>query len=80
VPPGTQPGAVLRVEGRGAPQLHYANVRGAHHVHLRVAVPTSLSEEEEALFRRLREVAEEVAEGAGAVHEADGAEREATRV
>lgn len=72
VPPGTQPGTVLRINGRGAPQLHYPNNRGIHHVHLQVEVPRGLSEEEEELFVRLREIAEE--------RQDDGAERERASV
>jgi molecular chaperone DnaJ len=62
VRPGTQPGAVVRLRGKGVPHLR-GNGRGDLHVHLDVRTPTKLTSEEERLLRefaRLR--GEEVAE------------------
>ena len=62
VRPGTQPGAVVRIRGKGVPHLR-GNGRGDLHVHLDVRTPTKLTSEEERLLRefaRLR--GEEVAE------------------
>jgi molecular chaperone DnaJ len=63
VRPGTQPGASVRIRGRGVPHLRGTGGRGDLHVHLDVRTPTKLSADEE---RALREFArmrgEEVAE------------------
>jgi molecular chaperone DnaJ len=59
---GTQPGASLRIRGRGVPHLRGAG-RGDLHVHLDVRTPTKLSPDEERMLRdfaRMR--GEEVAE------------------
>jgi molecular chaperone DnaJ len=49
IPPGTQPGATLRLRGRG---VTTADGRaGDHYVTLRVATPTNLSEEQKKLLR-----------------------------
>lgn len=51
VPPGTQPGRVFRLRGRGVP---YVDGRGRGDLLVRVAidVPTKLSDEQEELLRR----------------------------
>ena len=62
VRPGTQPGAVVRIRGKGVPHLRGSG-RGDLHVHLDVRTPTKLTSEEERILRefaRLR--GEEVAE------------------
>jgi molecular chaperone DnaJ len=46
VRPGTQPGAEIRLRGRGAPHLRRAGARGDLHVLVRVKVPTRLSREQ----------------------------------
>jgi molecular chaperone DnaJ len=46
VRPGTQPGAEIRLRGRGAPHLRRAGSRGDLHVLVRVQVPTRLSREQ----------------------------------
>jgi molecular chaperone DnaJ len=46
VRPGTQPGAEIRLRGRGAPHLRRAGSRGDLHVLVRVKVPTRLSREQ----------------------------------
>ena len=49
--PGTQPGTVLRLRGRGMPTVRGAH-RGDHHITIRVAVPTKLSREQRDLLER----------------------------
>ncbi|MFM7674564.1 MAG: DnaJ C-terminal domain-containing protein [Synechococcus sp.] len=64
VPPGSSSGRLLRLKGRG---LELGRSRGDQIVALRIVLPPSLSEAEQALYRRLRELAaESVAGGAAA--------------
>lgn len=68
IKPGTQPGAQIRLRGRGVPQLHRPQNRGDLHLLVSVTVPTKLS-------RRQRELLAELAESAGETpppHEAPG--------
>lgn len=51
IPPGTQPGASFTFRGKGMPVLGRRQ-RGDLHVVVEVAIPESLSDEEEALLRR----------------------------
>jgi molecular chaperone DnaJ len=55
VPPGTQPDAVLRLRGKGLPELGGGR-RGDLHVAIRVHVPESLGAEERAVYERLRDL------------------------
>ncbi|HMG26301.1 MAG TPA: J domain-containing protein [Acidimicrobiia bacterium] len=55
VPPGAQPGQVLRLKGRGVPSLH-GRRRGDLLVRLDVEIPERLRPEEEELLRRLAEL------------------------
>jgi molecular chaperone DnaJ len=52
IPPGTQPGAVLRLAGKG---VLYRGARGHQYVHVDVSVPVDLTEEQKQLWRRLRD-------------------------
>ena len=62
VRPGTQPGASLRLRGRGVPHLRGTG-RGDLQVHLDVRTPTKLSVDEERILRDFaRQRGEEVAE------------------
>ncbi len=54
VPSGTQPGAVLRVRGKGMPKLRYKN-KGDLMVRVNVRVPTKLSSKERELLVKLGE-------------------------
>lgn len=54
VPPGTQPGAVLRVPGHGLPRWR-ASGRGDLYVTVSVVVPTKLSAEQRQLYEQLRQ-------------------------
>jgi molecular chaperone DnaJ len=55
--PGTQPGTVLRLRGRGMPAVRGSH-RGDHHVTIHVVVPTKLN-------RHQRELLEQYAEAGG---------------
>lgn len=62
IPPGTQPGSVITLRGRGMPHLR-SNTLGDLHVHVEVVVPTRLDHQDIELLRELkgrrdREVAE----------------------
>jgi molecular chaperone DnaJ len=57
VPPGVQPGAKLRMRGRGAPKLgDAAGARGDHYAHLRVRLPKAVGDEERRHVEALREL------------------------
>jgi len=58
VPPGTQPGQVMRVRGNGAPRLGNPNQRGDHYVTMKVEIPKDISKEEEELIQKLKEIRE----------------------
>jgi len=61
VPPGTQPGQVMRLKGNGAPRLGNPDQRGDHYVTVKVDIPKDLSKEEEDLVAKLREIREQKA-------------------
>ncbi len=53
IPPGTQPGAVLRLKGKGLPEFgngHY----GEMYLRIEVRIPEQLGREERELYERLR--------------------------
>jgi molecular chaperone DnaJ len=54
--PGTQPGTVLTLRGRGVTRLSRNGSRGDLHAHIDVAVPTRLDAEQEELLRTLARV------------------------
>ncbi|MEE9284277.1 MAG: DnaJ C-terminal domain-containing protein, partial [Dehalococcoidia bacterium] len=54
VPPGSQPGTVIRLKGKGIPHLR-SHGRGDQFVTLDVIVPTSLDAEQKKLFKKLDE-------------------------
>lgn len=56
VPPGTQPGQVMRLRGNGAPRLGNADSRGDHYVTMNVEIPKDLSKEEKELIEKLQEL------------------------
>jgi molecular chaperone DnaJ len=65
VPQCTQPGATLRMRGRGAPKLRDASgARGDHYAHVRVRLPRSLSDEQRRAVEALRDVDARVAAAA----------------
>jgi molecular chaperone DnaJ len=64
VRPGTQPGAEIKLRGRGAPHLRRAGARGDLHILVRVTVPTRMSKEQrEALEAYAAASGEQVAHG-----------------
>lgn len=52
IPPGTQPGHIIRLRGRGVPHLRQTG-RGSLIVVVQVAVPTRLDHEQKELFQKL---------------------------
>lgn len=54
VPPGTQPGQVMRLKGNGAPRLGNPDVRGDHYVTVNIEIPKKLSNEERELMEKLQ--------------------------
>ena len=55
VPPGTQTGDVVRLDGQGVPHLGSRTRRGAQLVNIRVETPTSLTDEQRLLLQDLAE-------------------------
>jgi len=53
IPAGTQPGAVLTLQGKGVPRLGNPVARGNHQFTVKVQVPTKLSGEERELLEQL---------------------------
>ncbi len=57
VPPGTQPGRVFRLRGKGMPVLNSkSNEMGDILVDVQIEIPTALSDEERELFTKLRDL------------------------
>ncbi len=54
IPPGTQPGQIFRLAGRGMPHLRNPRYAGDLYVRIRVQIPRQLSEQEKSLFEQLR--------------------------
>ena len=52
IPPGTQPGRILRMRGKGVPHLRDRG-RGDQLVHISVTVPTNLTEKQRKLLKEL---------------------------
>jgi len=60
VPAGSSSGRLLRLRGRG---LTWGNQRGDQLVEIRLVVPQALTDAEEALYRRLQQLAAEIDQG-----------------
>lgn len=58
VPPGTQPGTLLRIQGRGMPRLDGRDGRGDLHLHTVVQIPTTLTETQRSLLMQFRDAAD----------------------
>lgn len=56
VPPGTQPGTVLTLEGRGVPKLGNPVARGDHLITIQVDIPTKLATEERELLEKIAKI------------------------
>jgi len=53
IPPGTQPGTVLRKEGKGVPKLGNPVSRGDHLITIQVDIPSKISHEEREILEKL---------------------------
>ena len=51
IKPGTQPGEVVKLKGKGIPRLQSFG-KGDHYVHLRVVIPTELTREQKKLLEK----------------------------
>ncbi len=70
IPPGTQPGKILLLPGKGMPRLRNPEKRGDLHIHVDVEVPRNLSERQRALLEQLAaEMDVPVKEGSGGLLE-----------
>ena len=67
VPPGTQPGQVMRLKGNGAPRLGNPDARGDHYVTMNVDIPSDLSKEERDLVEKLKELQEKKSNKKGGI-------------
>ncbi len=56
VPAGSQDGHPLKIKGEGIPQIGKKSHRGDHIVIVEIEIPTSLSEEEKQLYKKLYEI------------------------
>jgi molecular chaperone DnaJ len=59
IPPGTQPGTLFRVRGKGLPRPHGG--RGDAHVHIAIELPASVTDEARGLLAKLGRALEESA-------------------
>jgi molecular chaperone DnaJ len=55
IPPGTQPGTVLRLKGKGLPEFG-SDRKGEMYLQIKVQVPEKLSREERKLYEQLRDI------------------------
>ncbi|MGB9799988.1 MAG: DnaJ C-terminal domain-containing protein [Thermanaerothrix sp.] len=55
IPPGTQPGQVFRLSGRGMPNLRNPQKHGDLYVKVKVELPRHLTPQQRALFEQLRQ-------------------------
>jgi molecular chaperone DnaJ len=75
VRPGTQPGAEIRLRGRGVPHLRRPGVRGDLHVLVDVQVPTRLSSRQRELLEQFADESGERADETVAASGPDGRRR-----
>lgn len=52
ITPGTQPGTLIRLSGKGVPRIR-SNGRGDHYVKIKLHVPTKLTKEQKELLEKL---------------------------
>ena len=52
VPPGTQPGSLVKLKGKGAPKL--GGGHGDHYVRINLNVPQNPSKQEKQLYEELK--------------------------
>jgi DnaJ-class molecular chaperone len=55
IPPGTQPGRIFRLEGKGLPCLNDNGKRGSQFICVQVEIPRRLTEEQRQLLQQLAE-------------------------
>jgi molecular chaperone DnaJ len=58
VPPGTQPGTVMRIPNEGLPGFRSGR-RGDIYVRIQVEIPKKISHEEKELYKKLKELGSE---------------------
>lgn len=56
IPAGCQNGNTIKIKGAGVPVISRPSQRGDHVVIVNVAIPTSISEEERHLYKKLYEL------------------------
>jgi molecular chaperone DnaJ len=56
IPPGTQPGTVMKLENRGVPRLGNPVSRGDHLITLSIDIPTKITPEERELLEKLAKI------------------------
>jgi curved DNA-binding protein len=53
IPPGTQPGKLFRLAGKGMPQVKNTELRGDQLVRIKVKIPQNLTAQQRDLFQKL---------------------------
>ena len=56
IPAGIQTGTTLKLAGHGVPHVQKPSYKGDHIVLVNIKTPTSLTDEEKALYKRLYEI------------------------
>lgn len=55
IEPGTQPGTILRLKGKGVPEVQgYRNSRGDEIINISIYIPETLSKDEKEFFQKMR--------------------------
>jgi molecular chaperone DnaJ len=55
IEPGTQPGTILRLKGKGVPEVQgYRNSRGDEIINISIYIPETLSKDETEFFQKMR--------------------------
>lgn len=55
IEPGTQPGTILRLKGKGVPEVQgYRNNRGDEIINISIYIPETLSKDEKEFFQKMR--------------------------